>query len=318
MKKALVIDLGGTKVRVSLVDVNGKVYSKPHLKQKVMRAGNKQLTEQIFSMIDSLFKEFNVSKKDIIGIGVGSAGIIDRKNLTINDAPNLLDISRTITFPRELKKKAGLPVYLINDTSAGALGSYYFGYGKNKRYKVVVYLTLSTGTNIGVVIGGKVFNGAKGMSPELGHIRIEKNGKRCNDGALGHLEPYISGSGIEGTAKAIFRKSISGRQIFDLAWDGNQKARAILDDSADYLAAAFGIVISLFSPDLIEIGGGLIKNRDLLVTPAIKRLSDPKKYINYTLIKPQFHPLIKITKLGDDIVTKGAGVFVFNKGKLLF
>src|SRR3989338_2791124 len=143
MKKAVVVDLGGSKARVSLVDEKWNVFTNPGLTRKLARdKGDKGLTAQILSMIYELLRGFKAIKGGIVGIGIGSAGIIDGKSLTINDAPNLSDIIKRITFPSELKKRFKVPVLMLNDTSAGALASYYFGYGKGKNHKVVVYLTI--------------------------------------------------------------------------------------------------------------------------------------------------------------------------------
>lgn len=347
-KYALVYDLGGTKLKVSIVDNSGRILGCVKREDVDRENGDSGLNEQGCRMAKSVYETNGVTLDKVVGIGVGAAGVWDFENNTILEAPNL-DI-KPITLPKEMGERFGKPVFGANDCTAGAWAAYLFGHGKGKNYKVVVYMTISSGTNIGVIINGEAFNGAFGVIPEFGHMTMNKRGNECSCGGIGHYEAHFSGGAV---VRNFFRKmkeyelDIEKNWVYRLAEtdikqecgknglgvDSKQPSREeiIAKISAKHiyqgvrlndfianeatrdvpiaLANAFEAIIACYGPNLIEIGGSMMHDEDLVLKPAIEELYSRNGIIQNILGR---HPTVIVkSDFVDDIVTLGAAANVF-------
>jgi len=172
-KYAIGIDLGGTNLRVALVSQEGEIV------RKIKKASS----EEVFSSLLETIEE--VMHGDIAGIGLGVAGLIDRKNGRVFSSPNHRAVEG-LDLIEGIQRKFNLPVYLENDANVAALGEKVSGAGKN--FENFVLLTLGTGIGGGIIYKGELLD----VSAEIGHMSINSEAEKCPCGNIGCLENYAS------------------------------------------------------------------------------------------------------------------------------
>jgi glucokinase len=223
---------------------------------------------------------------EIMAIGVGAAGQIDRKDGIVVDAPNLgvHDMRLGDILGQHFNK----PVYVGNDVEVAAQGEYLFGAGHG--YKNFVCIFVGTGIGSGIVQNGKMFTGLSGTAGEVGHITIQAGGRICGCGSLGCLEAYASRTAI---TKSILADIHHGRASV-LADDAQkqlkegetvirsgilasaiaQKDELVIEkvtEAATYLGYGIASVLNFYNPDAVILGGGVIEAIDLLYETAVHR-----------------------------------------------
>ncbi len=265
----LVFDVGGTNLRVA-VSSDGKTLSatKTVLTPKDFNQGIQSLKQ--------VADELSGGEK-IAAVAGGLAGPLDKDKTMLIKSPHIGEWIQK-PFKQALEKALNAPVHLENDADLAALGEASFGAGVGKN--IVAYLTISTGVGGGRVVEGKIDANSLGFEP--GHQIIVIDGSPCNCGGKGHLESYVSGSGLE----RIYGKK--GEEITD---------PQIWDQVAKYLAIGLHNTIVHWSPDIVILGGAVMKNIDL---------GQVKKYLaEYLTIFPN-PPEINRAKLGDQAGLFGA------------
>ena len=173
------IDVGGTTVKGLIIDEKGKIVCEDNVSTRV----GEELCGCIEELADALVQKTGKAYSQISGIGVCCPGIVE-ENGSVVFAGNLK--LKNYPIKELLTKSLKVPVKVLNDANAAALGEAKFGAGKG--YKDSVLITLGTGVGGGVVIGGKLFEGNKGAGTELGHMVIERGGDACTCGRRGCFE----------------------------------------------------------------------------------------------------------------------------------
>ena len=303
------IDFGATWLRVGIANENGEIVRK--VKFRTPKVGEK-IIEQLISTIEKLLK---ARDGKLISIGIGSIGPLNLKDGAISNPPNL-PIGE-LRIVDSLFIHFGVPVYLVNDCSAGVLGEKYFGIGKN--LENLFYLTLSTGIGGGAIVDGHLLFGKDGNAPEIGHIIVDTEMRlQCGCGGWGHWEGYASGNNIprfiklfvETGGAELYRKSslyissggdplnIASKDLYDAAKMGDEFAKRIVDELNKFHTIGIAEIANIFDPELITIGGSIALNNETLILPYIE------KNISKLLINRK--PTISLTPLGDEIVLYGA------------
>lgn len=288
MKRWIVgIDIGGTKIAVSLGTVNGKI-----LDRFVFSAeqGKKvrQSIEKIKSSFLSLLSTHRIKTRDVLGVGVGVPGAIDPKTQVIQKSPNLPSWEG-ISLRKILNQKLNLPVSVENDANAAALGEYYFGSGKG--INNFIYITVSTGIGSGIVANGQLLRGEKGTAGEVGHMTLVRGGNKCPCGKKGCLEAYSSGTAIANYVKRSLKNrpqsnflsrvninEITGQLVAEAAKRNDALAIRARISAADYLGIALANLINLLNPRRIILGGGVMEQTHHFWAPmmsAMKREAWP-------------------------------------------
>jgi len=213
-----------------------------------------------------------------VSIGVASPGPLNPRTGTVLCTPNLPGW-RHIPLVDHLQERTRRTVYLANDGNCGALGEVRFGSAKG--VQDLIYLALGTGVGGGIVSGGVLINGVRGLGAEVGHVGVSMNGPRCTCGSVGCLEAFVGGWAIQCEAEAV-ATTADGKLMRDLAKDGpihagivaraadagDSAATLILDRAGHALGAAMGAFINIFNPRMIVIGGGVAAIGEHLVGPA--------------------------------------------------
>jgi len=246
------IDLGGSKVRMAIVSLNGerlgRVFTVP--------VTDRNLKAVLALLADSIRKlPFGLSQPSAIGIGI--PGFIQMEKSRIYRSPNFPGW-RNVPIRDLLEEKLKYPVWVENDANAAAYGESWVGCGK--KVKSLLYLGLGTGVGGGVVLDRQVWHGREGMAGELGHITVDPDGPLCGCGSHGCLESYASATAVvkrfkekagpEGVDKTAHEVAILARR-------GHQKASAVFRDLGRALGIAIADLLNIFDPDRIAIGGGV-------------------------------------------------------------
>src|SRR5579884_893083 len=283
---ALGIDLGGTKTLAAVIDVmSGEVIGSARKRTRAEK-GQEFVAQRTIDLSMAAISDAKLLPADIVAIGVGAAGQIDRKTGVILDAPNLG--VRDMQMGEILGKQFGKPVAVGNDVEVAALGESLYGAGKGFTNFVCVFV--GTGIGAGIVQNGRMYTGLSGTAGEAGHMTIVADGRICGCGSRGCLEAYASRTAI---TKAIMAEIHHGRSSV-LAEDaelqlkegetiirsgllaqalahGDALVQEIITEAADYLGYGLASVINFYNPECIILGGGVIEAIDLLFQRAIHR-----------------------------------------------
>ncbi|SFD54085.1 glucokinase [Lentibacillus persicus] len=264
MEKPIIgIDIGGTTVKMGLIDHEGNIISKWEIPTNKADNGT-FIVSDIWKSISS-----NVDKGTIKGIGIGAPGFIDSTSGHVYEAVNIG--WKNIDLSSEMHSYSGLPVYAANDANVAALGENWKGSGN--RTKNLFALTLGTGVGGGVIVNGDILDGANGTAGEIGHTTVFPDGYLCNCGRRGCLETIASATGMvrqalekieqnpesELAERYRLNGSITTRDIVELAKNGVKSCSDIMAYTADVLGFSIANAAVILNPSKILIGGGVSK-----------------------------------------------------------
>lgn len=285
MKKYRIgVDIGGTNIKIALVDFDGKiVYSNtvPTRAEMGYEAG----IVNIKQAIKDLLTETIESKNTIEAIGFGLPGQIDYKEGLVKNLPN---IPGWINIPlaKMIEEEFSIPTRLDNDVRCAALGELNFGAGKGCQN--LICITVGTGIGSGIVLNGKLVRGASNAAGEIGHIKLSMNdGPLCGCGDFGCFEAYASGPAIVTLAKEYISGGKSAKYK-EMAPDGiitpyivaqaaSQKDAVsiqIFNQIGRIIGIGLTSVINLLNPERIIIGGGVADAGDILFEPIKKVIAE--------------------------------------------
>ena len=265
MKQYFGIDIGGTAVKLGIVDETGKVLCKGE--QSVNFDGYQT---PVLDTVRKAAKEFLTAQaipvENLSGIGVSATGQIDsRKGIvagTCGNFPNYIGSP----IKAALEQDFGLPVTVANDANCMTLGEVWVGGAQG--YTDVIGVTLGTGVGGGILTGGRLLEGARGLGGELGHYRTHAlDGIPCTCGATGCWERYAATTALVRAAQEKDPAWKDGRAIFAAAEAGNETVLALLDAWTDEIAQGLAGMVHIFNPQLILIGGGVSAQQKLLIEP---------------------------------------------------
>lgn len=269
------LDVGGTTMKGAVVDDAGKPLSKPVVMDTLPERGQEAGLETMCETIRRAIAAAGKTLPDIAAIGVATPGLMDIKAGLILDPPNLKPW-KNVPVRDHIKGVFKIPTIYQNDANAAAYGEFWVGAGQHAASMVL--FTLGTGVGGGIVLGDYILEGEHSHGGELGHLRIEspRHGRRCGCGARGCLEAYGSATSVVGRARdelAVYRGPsalkayytanndvLTAKLIFDLAEQGDELAKQIVDDTAYYLALGACAAIATVDPEMIVFGGGMAKD----------------------------------------------------------
>lgn len=256
------IDIGGTKIAVGLVTREGQIVGATNLVTQPRQPYSESLDE-IETALRDLLHAHNAT---LDGIGIGTTGRLNAdKTLTPNAfLPNWSGRNPA----QDLVARFDVTVSIENDADAAALAEARWGVGRGvERF---LYITVSTGIGGSIVLGGRLYRGVGDCHPELGHHVIDPSGPACFCGAYGCWESLASGPSMKNWAQANGGDDDwNARKICDLAEQGNVLAQQSVERTARYLGIGLSNLITLFAPDCIALGGGVMRRWQLFRPGAV-------------------------------------------------
>lgn len=292
------IDIGGTKCAVVRGNENGEIFEKEVIKTTSV--------DETLSWILSTAEKLKMHSK---AVGISCGGPLDADKGVVLSPPNLPGWDN-IEIVKLLEERLKIPAFLCNDANACALAEWKFGVGKGSRN--MIFLTFGTGLGAGIILDGKLYNGANGMAGEVGHIRLNKFGP-VGFGKQGSFEGFCSGGGIAQLGKTYaieqFQKGIkvsfcedysaldnvTAKYIAECAYNGNQDAIGIFDLCGEMLGYGLSILVDILNPERIVLGS-IFQRCESLLRPSMERVLN-KECLTQSLNCVSILP----AKLGDSI-----------------
>ncbi len=263
---AIGLDLGGSSIKSGLVCTDGTLtaFERTPLDRT---AGPESVLGCIGNDINRLQAHADAESIDLAGVGVGSPGSIDREHGQVHKSPNFTGLNM---FP--LRERLGgltdLPLELANDVNAAALGELKFGAGRE--FHSFVMVALGTGVGGGIILNGRLHQGALGFAGEVGHMTVDPDGPLCACGNVGCLEKYVGAPGlVDRTLEVLTNRrgkslladipanELTPESISNAAREGDPVALRVLEEAGRWLGVAFISIINLLDPQCIIVGGGV-------------------------------------------------------------
>ena len=265
MKYGFGVDVGGTSVKLAFFHTEGALLDKWEIPTVTENAGE-QILPDIARSMEAYLTEHSIAKEDIIGVGIGVPGPVDRKG-TVNCCVNLG--WGVFNVEKALYDLTGFPVKAGNDANVAALGECWMGSGRG--YGDMVMVTLGTGVGGGIILGGSIVCGARGSAGEIGHMIIDRTEPQAHTcGKRGCAEQYCSATGVVRLAKrylaandtpSVLRtvEPLSSKAVFDAAAEGDSAAQGILEQFYGLLGEFLANICTVLDPEAVIIGGGVSK-----------------------------------------------------------
>ncbi|MGH9947600.1 MAG: ROK family protein [Pyrinomonadaceae bacterium] len=266
----LAADLGGTNMRIGIVDREGNILARE--RGETPSVGSPlDIADTIAALTKELLDSFEYSDS-ISMFGLAIPAVIDFSSGKISIAPNLPQLDRT-DLSGEVESLTGLNVVLENDATAAAIGEHWLGAAKGTSNAICI--TLGTGVGGGLIINNKPFSGADGTAGEIGHICVEPEGPKCGCGSRGCIEQFASATAIVRIVKermdAQTQKDfgeITAKHVHDAAVDGDAIALSVFETVGYYLGIAFADLVNVLNPEVIAVAGGAAASFDLFMPMA--------------------------------------------------
>ena len=305
------IDIGRFSTKMAIF--NTKLENITGIKTFDLKLENdNSLIDIIHNNAEKLITESGISREKLIGVGVDLPGLVDAENGCNYTFFHQKDKSLATRFEEKLK----LPVYIENDAKARALAEYRYGLAKGSTNALVMHV--GWGVGLGMIINGKLYRGTSGFAGEFSHIPIVENGKLCSCGKQGCLETLASGTALVQLAKeglsagrnSTLNNIIDNGQelipklIIEAANKGDQFAIATISQVGLELGKGIAILIQLFNPERIILGGRVAEANQYLLTPIEQALN------HYSLPKLRKQTKIMISDLGTNANILGSVAMV--------
>ena len=285
MKKYRIgVDIGGTNIKIALVDFEGKIVYSNTIPTRA-ELGYEAGVNNIKQAIKDLQQETGANNSSIEAIGFGLPGQIDYKEGVVKNLPN---IPGWINIPlsKMIEEEFNIPTKLDNDVRCAALGELNFGAGKG--CDNLICITVGTGIGSGIILNGKLVRGANNAAGEIGHIKMTMNGgPLCGCGDYGCFEAYASGPSIVTMAKEYISGGKSAKYkemasdgiitpyiVAQAAIQGDAVSIQIFKQMGKIIGTGLASVVNLLNPEKIIIGGGVADAGDILLEPIRKTILD--------------------------------------------
>lgn len=283
----------------ALTDLNASVLQKESitLKDKDLNT----VLEALISLVNGLIRKGDVRKKQLLGLGIGLAGVVDSANGILRQSPFFG--WKNTPLRDLLSTRLHVPVYIDNDVNTLTLGERLFGSGLPVDDFIVI--TIGRGIGMGIVVNGQIYRGKNGGAGEFGHIVVQPEGPLCDCGKHGCLEAFLSDQALLAAASRETGEEIPNiDDLIQRAGKGQAGAVHVLVQAGRMLGIQIANLVNLFDPKLILISGEGIRMGEVFFSP----------------LRAAFHENvmpglaedteIRVASWGDDVWAQGAASLV--------
>jgi glucokinase len=258
MRFAGAIDIGGTATKLGIVAEDGSIVTRETVPTS-LHGEPGTVVDAIVSSLRPMLDAATAERESVSGIGVSVAGFLDPERSAMIHNANLPAL-RGFPLRRALEERLSLSCRIEVDSNAAVLAEYRHGAGKGSRRLLGV--TVGTGLGGGVIIDGQLLRYTGECAGDLGHIIVDRNGRRCTCGAQGCLEAMVNAAALSERTRG--RKA---REIVNSGLKGDKLARKALAETGWWLGLGLASLSPIFSPDRIVVGGGIAAAGELLLEP---------------------------------------------------
>lgn len=303
------VDLGARHVRVALLDLRCRILDVEERPLDIS-CGPAEAYVSVDDLLRTLLGRMKVDVSRIALIGVGIPGPVDHHTGRVVRPPNMPGWDGE-NVAHALARRFGVPVHVDNDANLGALAEWRFG--EHRGTNDLIYVKVAAGIGAGILLGGRLYRGARGGAGEIGHISINEMGPRGRSGNPGSLESYAAAHTIvagmrerlRGTSTALTPHSTLA-DLLRLA-PHDRLAREIWQDTGRHLGVAVTTVLNLFNPAAVVIGGQIASAGAPLIG-AIREVVGERALL---ISRDSVH--VSLSELGPDVGVLGAGVLVLEE-----
>jgi glucokinase len=275
------VDLGGTNVKTAMVSWDKQVLAKDSRPTNA-EGGPEAVMDAIESSVRDLLAQSDLAPEQVMAVGIGAPGPMDWRSGVVFSPPNLPGW-KNVPLAEIMRTRLGVPCYVENDANVACYGEFWLGAGQGTQNMAL--LTLGTGVGGGVVVFGMLLRGEDGTAAELGHLKMQRDGRPCGCGSRGCLEAYGSVTGMVRTAieglsagrKSVLRDQcgdsfggLTGKMISDAAAQGDEFALWVVEETATWLGLGISSIINYQNPEKVVLCGGMIAAGDMLLNPIRK------------------------------------------------
>ena len=305
-------DLGGTHLRVALVDETGRILTQ--LKRETPKGSNPAcVVKALVEAAEQCTSESQLANEQVIAAAIMVPGAVDKTNEIVVQAPNLPCLTN-FGLKHALEDELGWPVILENDANAAAMGEMWLGAARG--YRNVVCVTLGTGVGGGIILDGKLWRGSDGSAGEFGHTTVNPfGGLKCKCGNEGCLELFASATAIVRMAtedlphfpeSLLKDEKLTAARIYDAGRQGDELAISVFERVGKYLGVGLVNIINLLNPEIIVIGGGVVNGWNLFAGAMRQQVAD-------RVFRSQVNrPKIVAAECGDNAGLLGAARLAFD------
>jgi len=287
-------DLGGTELKAARIAAGGRV---ERFVRVPSSAGDGEAP--LFAAIAEAGRQLDVRDSPDV-VGFGSPGVIHPVSGIIVDRTPNVRLSPDFPMRDRLEKLFERRVVIDNDANCAALAEHECGAAKGARVSLTV--TVGTGVGSGLVVDGRIVQGAFGGAGEIGHVPVGSQGPPCRCGVVGCAEPMASGSGLIARAREAGLDVESARDVFE---SREAVAAEVIARMIDHLARILGAATQVLNPDVIVLGGGVAQAGEKLFGPLRTALE------RYTLASHRERLQLVPAALGEQAGVIGAGLMAW-------
>jgi len=280
-KKYIVgVDLGGTNVRAAVLDrETEQVIARGDNLPSFAMEGIELTAAQIAKAATIAIEKAGITTDEVLGVGVAVPGHVKPAEGMVMWAPNFRDQWRKVQIVKPIQDRLGLPVHIGNDANLAALGEFTYGVGRAVRHLAMI--TLGTGIGGGIIIDGRILEGADGGAAEVGHMVVMPGGRGGN-GAFGSIEGLAQRDAIieraarkvqEGRETVLAKLSdydrfaLTPATIAEAANSGDAVAIEVFEETGYYLGVTVANLINILNPQMVVVGGGIAQSGELIMAP---------------------------------------------------
>ncbi|PWH13588.1 MAG: hypothetical protein DDG58_13840 [Ardenticatenia bacterium] len=270
---AVGLDVGASHTRALITDVTGAIRFRTSRKSRAY-ATNQDFLQDLLHLVRATIEESGADPDRILGVGVAISGVVDSRNGFCFFCPNIPGV-RDLAVKQALEAALPYPVFVADQSHTYALAEMRRGAACGAENFLLV--TVGIGLGSALCIGGQVYQGGMGLSPELGHVTVSEDGPLCSCGNYGCLEAMASGPAIVRRVRQALREGLYSslgalrpdeltvEAIAQAARAGDKLAFSALDRTGQYLGIAIATALNLLGPQLVVIGGGVARCGELLL-----------------------------------------------------
>jgi N-acetylglucosamine repressor len=311
----LSLDLSHSEFRGAVINLRGKILATASL--PVSGRGGEEALSLVYQILDQLME---AGFRPLVGIGVGTPGLVNSNEGVVIKAVNL--DWEDLPLAKLLQDRYRLPVYVLNDSQAAAMGEYHYGQSHLAESNLVV-INVRHGLGAGIIIQGQLFQGDGGGAGEIGHVVVKEDGLPCRCGNSGCLETVASVQAIIKQVKGLDRQSYNSalpsdvdeidlakiQQAFNA---GDPLVQQIVLDAGRYMGVAISALVGMLNIQKILLSGDMT----CFGEPWLKAVKETIS--QRTLSRLAKESVVDVGQLGKDGILLGASAVLINRYSLLF
>jgi predicted NBD/HSP70 family sugar kinase len=300
---AVGVDMGHAHVQVAVSDLSGRVLGEERSFADVDHAPRESF-DLAGELVGAALRHADVTPDRVIGVGMALAAPIDRVTGSAF-SEGILPAWGAIQPAAEMEARLGVPVEVHNDANLGALGEHVFGAGRG--VEDMVYVRLSAGIGLGLVLGGRLYDGTLGIAGELGHVRIRRDGLICRCGNRGCLETVASSTAVARLLERSRGEPIDVARLLELVAAGDRGAERAVAEAGQAVGEVVATVVNVLNPERVIVGGDLAASGETVLAPV-------RDAIEQHAIAPAASAVtVDLSALGDKAEVLGAVALILSQ-----